>query len=491
MSRLMTDTEPPKKVNRSAVLILACLAQFMVILDVSVVNVALPEIRRALGFSESSLQWVVNAYTITFGGFLLLGGRCADLLGRRRVFIVGLVVFAIASMSVGLSHNETELIIARLVQGLGGAIIAPASLSILTTTFTEEHERHRAVGIWGAIGGVGGAAGVLLGGVLIDLLNWRWIFFVNTPIGLVCAACAVYMIAESYNPNATRAFDVIGAVSATIGLSLLVFGVVRTDITGWGDSGTLALIIAGVVVLAAFLVHEGRFARAPLMPLRLFRSRALSVANTIVTIIAGSTFSMWFFFSLYLQGVRGYSPLRAGLAFLPMTLALVVGSVIVSRLMKRVGAKRFLVLGMGMLTGGLVLFSLVHVHTAYFGVPLVAGLVTCCGMSFAFIPSTILATNGVAQNEAGIASAIVNTARMFGGALGLAVLVALATSHTTHLLAHTTPSVGTLDKALVSGYHLGFVIAACMAGSGVLIAAFVTPKPAPASAPAGETAAAL
>jgi predicted MFS family arabinose efflux permease len=298
------------------------------------------------------------------------------------------------------------------------------------------------------------------------------------------------MIAESYNPNATRAFDVIGAVSATIGLSLLVFGVVRTDITGWGDSGTLALIIAGVVVLAAFLVHEGRFARAPLMPLRLFRSRALSVANTIVTIIAGSTFSMWFFFSLYLQGVRGYSPLRAGLAFLPMTLALVVGSVIVSRLMKRVGAKRFLVLGMGMLTGGLVLFSLVHVHTAYFGVPLVAGLVTCCGMSFAFIPSTILATNGVAQNEAGIASAIVNTARMFGGALGLAVLVALATSHTTHLLAHTTPSVGTLDKALVSGYHLGFVIAACMAGSGVLIAAFVTPKPAPASAPAGETAAA-
>ncbi len=472
----LVDT--PRKQNLTAVLVLACTAQFMVILDVSVVNVALPQIRQALGFSEGSLQWVVNAYTITFGGFLLLGGRAADLLGRRRVFVFGLVLFSVASLAAGLANNQTELIIGRLVQGLGGAVIAPASLSILTTTFTEPKERHRAIGIWGAVGGIGGAAGVLLGGVLVDALNWRWIFFVNVPIGLVCAALAVFMIPESFNSKATRAFDVVGAISATVGLSLLVFGIVRTDTSGWGDSTTVGSVIAGVVVLAYFVVHEWSFARAPLMPLRLFRSRALSVANVIVMIIAASTFGMWFFFSLYLQEVRGYSPLRAGLAFLPMTLVMVAGAVATTRLTARVGAKRLLIVGMSLLTAGLVLFSLVQVHSSYFGVPLVASLLACFGMPLAFLPSTNLATGGVAHSEAGIASAILNTSRMFGGALGLAVLVALASSHSTHLLKHPTESVHTVNQALVSGYDLAFLIAACIAASGILIAGFLAPKPA-------------
>jgi EmrB/QacA subfamily drug resistance transporter len=470
-------TGTPTKQNKNAILVLACLAQFMVILDVFVVNVALPDIRRALGFSQGDLQWVVNAYTVTFGGFLLLGGRAADLLGRRRVFVFGLLLFSVASMAAGLADTRAELIIARLVQGLGGAVIAPASLSILTTTFTEPAERHRAIGIWGAVGGAGGAAGVLLGGAVVEALNWRWVFYINVPIGLVCAVLAAYMIAESFNPNATRAFDAIGAVLATVGLSLLVFGIVRTDTTGWGDATTLALIIAGVVVLAGFLINEGRFAKAPLMPLRLFRSRSLSGANVIVMIIGASTFGMWFFFSLYLQQVRGYSPLHAGLVFLPMTLALMIGGVIASRLTARVGARRLLILGMSLLTAGLTLFSQVHVHTHYFGVTLAASMLASIGMPLAFIPSTILATSGIAQNEAGIASAILNTARMFGGALGLAVLVALATTHSNHLLKNATASVHTVNHALVSGYDLAFLVAACMAAAGILVAAFVAPKP--------------
>jgi EmrB/QacA subfamily drug resistance transporter len=480
-----SQTATPKKQNLTAVLIIACLAQFMVILDVFVVTVALPEIRHALGFSEGSLQWVVNAYTITFGGFLLLGGRAADLIGRRRVFIFGLVIFSLASLAAGLADSRSVLIIGRLIQGLGGAVIAPASLSILTTTFTEPAERHRAIGIWGGVGGAGGAAGVLLGGAIIAVLSWRWVFFINLPIGLIAAVSAAYMISESFNPTATRTFDLFGALSGTVGLSLLVFGIVRTDTTGWGDSSTLALIIAGVVVLACFVVNEGRFVKAPLMPLRLFRSRALSGANLIVMIIGGSTFGMWFFFSLYLQVVRRYTALHAGLVFLPMTLAIVIGSVVATRLTKRVGAKRLLITGMSLLTGGLALFSLVHVHSPYIGVMIAASLLASFGMPLAFLPSTISATSGVAPSEAGIASAILNTSRMFGGALGLAILAALATSHSAHLMKHPTAAAHTVNQALVSGYDLGFLIAACMAAMGILVAVMVTPKPVanPAEAP--------
>ncbi len=473
----MTVTEPPQRVHLRATLILACLAQFMVILDISVVNVALPAIREALGFSEDGLQWVVNAYTITFAGFLLLGGRAADLLGRRRVFVTGLVLFALSSLAGGLANSQSVLIIARLVQGLGGAIIAPASLSIITTTFTEPAQRNRAVGVWGAMGGAGGAAGVLLGGILTDALSWRWTLFINIPIGLIAAAVAARMLTESFNPRATRHFDLTGALSATIGLSLLVFGIVRTDTTGWGDASTLVAIIAGALILAAFLLNEGRFATAPLMPLRLFRSASLSTANAIIMLVGGATFGMWFFFSLYLQQVRGYSPLHAGIIFLPMTLAIVACSVLVSRIIIHVGAKALLIFGMLLLTAGLALFATIGPHSSYLGGMLAPSLLTSLAIPFAFIPSTITATSGVAPQEAGIASGIVNASRLFGGALGLAVLATIATSHSAELLRHPTAAIHTADQALTAGFQLAFIVAAAMAFLGALVAIFLVPAP--------------
>ncbi len=474
----------PQHPHLTATLVLGCLAQFMVILDVSVVNVALPSIKHALGFSESGLQWVVNAYTVTFAGFLLLGGRAADLIGRRLVFVTGLVLFALASLAGGMANDRTLLIVARLVQGLGGAIIAPASLSILTSTFTEPKERHRAIGIWGAMGGAGGAAGVLLGGIITDTLSWRWILFINVPIGLIAAFAAQRMLLEGRNEHATRNFDLLGALSATVGLSLLVFGIVRTDTSGWGDSTTLLTIFIGVALLAVFLLIEGRIAKAPLMPLRLFRSRRLSAANTIILLVGAATFGMWFFFSLYLQQVLGYSPLKTGFIFLPMTIAIVVGSTVASRITLRVGIKRLMISGMLVLTAGLAWFTQLSVHADYVGVMLPAGLLASLGMPFAFIPGTIAATSGVKPQEAGLASAVANTARLFGGALGLAVLATLASSHSKSELAHPTAAIHTVNQALVSGFDLAFVIAAVIAGVGVLVAALGIPRMAPA--PAGQ-----
>jgi EmrB/QacA subfamily drug resistance transporter len=454
-----------------ATLLLSCLAQFMVILDVSVVNVALPAIRGGLHFTEADLQWVVNAYTVTFAGFLLLGGRAADLLGRRRVFVAGLVLFAVASLAGGVADSRTMLIAARAVQGLGGAVIAPASLSILTTTFAEGPARNKAVGIWGAMGGAGGAAGVLLGGVLTDLLSWRWILFINVPIGLIAAVAAQRYIMESRADRRTREFDLSGALAATIGLSLLVLGIVRTDQTGWGDSSTLLIIAAGIALLVGFLVIEGRFAKAPLMPLRIYRSRTLSAANVIVLLVGGASFGMWFFVSLYLQQVLGYSPIRAGLAFLPMTLCIVLGSTVASRVVGRVGAKPLLVAGMAALTIGLAWFSQINAHGTYIGDMLFPSLLTAIGIGLAFVPATISAVAGVAPQEAGLASGLVNTARLFGGALGLAILAAIATSHTNSDLHHGVSA----HVALTSGFQLAFVVAAALSLVGGFVAAFGVP----------------
>jgi EmrB/QacA subfamily drug resistance transporter len=448
----------------------------MVILDVSVVNVALPTIRHSLGFSEVNLQWVVNAYTVTFAGFLLLGGRLADLLGRRRVFVSGLALFAITSLIGGLANSQAVLISARAAQGLGAAVIAPASLTVITTTFTQPAERNRAVGIWGAMGGAGGAAGVLLGGILTDLLSWRWILFVNVPIGLITAALAQRFIAEGRNPGAIRSFDLAGAISATLGLSLLVLGIVRTGETGWGSGQTLGLIGAGLVVLAGFVLLEGRFAKQPLVPLRLFRSRSLSAANGVLFLVGGSVFGMWFFITLYLQEVLGYSPLKAGFTFLPMTLAIVLGATIASRIISRVGAKPLLVFGMLLVSAGLLLFTRITTAGGYLNELLVPGLLVGIGMSFAFVPATICATAGVAPQEAGLASALVNSFRLFGGALGLAILAAIATAHTNALLHNPTSTVHTLDEALVSGFKLAFLVAAGFALVGAGIAAFAMPN---------------
>ena len=474
------DTQSSPAPHLRATLLLSCLAQFMVILDVSVVNVALPSIRHGLGFTEADLQWVVNAYTVTFAGFLLLGGRAADLLGRRRVFVAGLTLFALASLAGGVANSQGVLIAARAVQGLGGAVIAPASLSILTTTFAEGAARNRAVGIWGAMGGAGGAAGVLLGGILTDLLSWRWILFINVPIGLIAAVAAQRLLLESRNTGRAREFDLRGALAATAGLSLLVLGIVRTDQTGWGDTSTLLLIAAGIVLLGVFVLIEGRFARAPLMPLRIYRSRTLSAANVIVLLVGGASFGMWFFVSLYLQQVHDYSPIRAGLAFLPMTLCIVAGSTVASRLVGRVGAKPILIAGMTSLTAGLFWFSDISVTGTYVGTMLFPSLLTALGIGLAFVPATISAVAGVAPQEAGLASGLVNTARLFGGALGLAILAAIAAARTTSELHHAGT---TAHAALVSGFQLAFLVAAGFALVGLLVAVFGLPRT-PARAPA-------
>ncbi len=461
-----------KAKHLGVILFLGCMAQFMVILDVSVVNVALPAIRGALKFSEQDLQWVVNAYTVTFAGFLLLGGRAADLLGRRRVFVSGLLLFAFASLAGGLAQSQVTLIAARAVQGLGGAVIAPASLSILTTTFEEGPARNRAVGIWGAMGGAGGAAGVLLGGILTDLLGWRWILFINVPIGLLAAFFAERYITESRNPGATRDFDLAGAIAATLGLSVLVLGIVRTDVVGWGSAEALGLIAAGLGLLALFVVIEGRFAKAPLMPLRIYRSRTLTAANLVILMVGAAVFAMWFFLSLYLQQVLGYSPIRAGLAFLPMTLCIIVFSTFAGRGVRRFGAKTLLIVGMLAQTAGLLLFTGIEPRGTYLGDVLVPSLLVASGLGLAFVPVTISAVAGVASQEAGLASGLVNTSRLFGGALGLAVLAALATSRTNSDLSH---GIG-LHAALTNGFQLAFVIAGAFAAVGAVIAAFGLPQ---------------
>jgi len=468
----MTDagsTQQPSHLR--ATLLLACLAQFMVILDVSVVNVALPAIRNGLHFTEQDLQWVVNAYTVTFAGFLLLGGRAADLLGRRRVFVGGLVLFALASLAGGLADSQGTLIAARAVQGLGGAVIAPASLSILTTTFKEGPARNRAVGIWGAMGGIGGATGVLLGGVLTDLLGWRWILFINVPIGLGAALLTQRFIAGGQRSERSRSFDLSGAITATLGLSILVLGIVRTDVTGWGAASTLALLGAGVVLLLVFLAIEGRFAKTPLMPLRIYTSRTLSAANLVVLLLGGASFGMWFFLSLYLQQVRGYSPIKAGFSFLPMTLCIVAGSMLASSAVKRVGAKPLLVAGMVAETIGLLLFTGLSSNGTYLGQVLVPSLFCAIGIGLAFVPATISAVAGVAPGEAGLASGLVNTSRLVGGALGLAILAAIAAARTTSDLHHSAA-----HAALTSGFDLAFAVAAGFAAVGVLIGAFGLPR---------------
>jgi EmrB/QacA subfamily drug resistance transporter len=472
----MSPTHQPKHPHLTATLILACLAQFMVILDVSVVNVALPSIKSALGFSEAGLQWVVNGYTVTFAGFLLLGGRAADLLGRRRVFVTGLALFGLSSLGGGLADSQTVLIGMRLIQGLAGAVIAPASLSILTSTFTEPRARSRAVGIWSAMGGAGGAAGVLLGGILTDALGWRWILFINVPIGLIGAFAAQQLLLESRNPNATRDFDLLGALSATIGLSLLVFGIVKTDSSGWGSAEALVPILAGLVLLAAFIVIEGRFAKAPLMPLRLFSSRSLTIANVSVFMVGAAVFPMWFFFTLYLQEVRGYSPLHAGIVFLPMTVMIVIGSQLGSKLSLRYGPKPPLIAGMLLLAAGLFLFAQLTVHGTYLGDMLLPGLLTSIGLPLTFVPGALAATAGVAPQEAGLASGVFNSARMFGGALGLAVLATLATTHSRADLRHPTAAIHTFGEALTNGFTYAFVFAALIALVGAGVAWLLMPS---------------
>ena len=458
--------------NRWVVLVIACLAQFMVVLDATIVNVALPSIQRGLHFSAANLQWVVNAYTLIFGGFLLLGGRAADLIGRKRLFMGGIALFSLASLLNGVAQSPTMLIVGRGLQGLGAALLSPAALSIITTTFTETQERTRALGVWSAIAAGGGAVGLLLGGVLTDLASWPWIFIVNVPVGVLTLIATLRWVPESRPVLAHRSFDMAGAVSVTAGLVVLVFAIVKSQAYGWGSARTIGLLAVGVAILAVFVAIERR-SPAPLMRLSIFRTRTLAVADLVLLLVASGMFGMFFFASLYVQEILGYSPLRAGLAFLPVTAGIVIGAGMAQQLIRRFGVRNVAVAGVVIAAAGLAVLTQLPVHGSYLG-NLMSGLFPMSiGMGLVFVPITLLGTGAVTGEDAGLASGLFNTAQQVGGSLGLAILSTLAASQTSSLLsaAHGSVSAATTLAARVSGYHVAFLAAALMLAAGALILA--------------------
>ncbi|MBY8877833.1 MFS transporter [Actinacidiphila acidipaludis] len=468
-----------------AVLLVVCAGQFLVVLDVSVVNVALPSMRTDLGMGQTGQQWVVNAYALTFAGFLLLGGRAADLFGRKRVFLTGLGLFTLASLAGGLARDPWMLITARAVQGLGSAVLAPTTLSILTTSFPEGPERTRAIGTWTAVGAGGGAAGGLIGGVLTDYLSWRWVLLVNVPIGAVVLAGAVWYLTESRG-SAGRRLDVPGAVLVTGGVAALAYGIAESESHSWSSAYSALPLAAGAVLLAVFVAVEARTAQ-PLMPLRLFRIRSVSAANTVLLASGSAMFATWYFLSLYMQNVLRYSPVQAGVAFLPHTAAIVVGSKLAPRLMSRVDAR--LVGGAGgvMAAAGLAWQSHLGVHSGYVTTIALPGALTMLGAGLLMTPIAAAATSGVAMSEQGVVSGLLNTSRQLGGALGLTILATAAVDRTTSRAAAGESAA----RALTSGYSLAFLLGAAFIGAGsVLIALLPKPAPRPAAAPAGERPAA-
>jgi EmrB/QacA subfamily drug resistance transporter len=448
-------------------LALLCTVQFMVVLDIAVVNVALPSIQTDLGFSPENLQWVISAYALLFGGFLLLGGRAADLLGRRRVFLVGIVVFTAASLLSGLAWSEGALIASRGLQGFGAAIISPAALSILTTAFAEGSERNTALGAWGAVGAFGAVAGVLLGGILTDLLSWEWIFFVNAPVGIGAFLLAPVLLDESRDATATS-FDLPGAALVTSGLVVLVYGITQANDYGWSSIETFGFFAASLALLTAFVVWEAR-TRSPLMPLSIFRLRTLVGANVAGLILGTVLFAMFLMLTLYMQQVLGYSPLRTGVAYLAVAGTAIIWSALAAQLVTRVGVKPVLAVGMVFLAAGLAYFTQVSVGGSYVDDLLPGFLVIAVGMGFSFVPISIAALAGVKPSEAGLASGLINTSQQIGGALGIAALSAVATSTTSDELATGSSRA----VALTDGFQAAFVGGTAVAIVGVLVALFV------------------
>ena len=473
----MTETLSARA--RWIALVVVCFGQFMVILDATIVNVALPSIQTDLKLSTEQLQWIVNSYTLLFGGFLLLGGRAADLIGRRKLFIAGLALFSGASLANALANTGEVLIIFRGVQGLGAALISPAALSIITTTFTEGEERTQAMGVWGAIAGAGGAFGLLIGGILTDLLSWPWIFLVNIPIGIGTAFAALRFVPESRAETAERRFDLAGAVSVTAGLLVLVYAIVRAQVKGWGSLHTLGLTALAIALLAAFVITERRSV-APLVRLSILRIRTLATANGVMFIVVGGLFGMFFFASLYVQRILGYSPLKAGFAFLPVTIGIIVGATLASQLLiRRFGVKPTVVGGMTFAAIGLiVLAATTKVDGSYLGI--LFGLVPMAiGMGCTFVPLTLVATTGIDAEDAGLASGVFNTSQQVGGALGLAVLSTLASERTSSWLSDLghRPTAHEQAAGLVEGFQLAFTVSAGLMVVGVvLIAVLLRPR---------------
>jgi EmrB/QacA subfamily drug resistance transporter len=449
-------------VNRWLVLVLVCIAQFMVILDATIVNVALPSIQHGLHFSASSLQWIVNAYTLIFGGFLLLGGRASDLLGRQRLFVAGIVVFTGASLLNAVATSSGMLIGGRALQGLGAALVSPAALSIITTTFEEGAERTKALGVWSAIAAGGGAVGLVLGGLLTETLSWRWVFFINLPIGIAAALLSLRLIPNSKAEDEPDTADLAGAVTVTGGLLVLVYGIVKAPAYGWASGRTIGLALAALALLAAFVVIELR-SKAPLIRLGILRLRSLSSSNVAMLLVASGLFSMFYFAGIYLQEIRHYGPLKAGLAFVPFTAGIVIGAGASQALIKRIGIRNVVTIGLILGTFGMLYFVELSTTSGYLAHVFPSIAVMSIGMGMTFVPLTLLATTNIDAADAGLASGLFNTSQQVGGALGLAVLSTLANSHTTHLL-HDGVSQ---PSAVTRGFHVAF------GGSAVLLAASI------------------
>jgi EmrB/QacA subfamily drug resistance transporter len=464
--------EPDRQVRASpnAVLVVVAVAQFMVVLDASVVNVALPSIQRDVGFSEQSLSWVLNAYTLLFGGFLLLGGRAADRLGRRRLFMAGIALFAGASLACGLSQSEATLLIARGAQGLGGALVSPAALSIILTTFAEGSERNRALAVWGAIAGAGGAVGLLLGGAIVQALSWRWVFFINVPIGAAVLLLAPRILPESRGEGVRGGYDLEGATAVTLGTMAFVFTLIKANDWGWGSARTLAGLAVAAALLAGFVWIERRHEN-PLVPLRIFSNRSLAASDATMLLLAAALFGVFFFCSLYLQQVLGYNALKTGVAYLPLSLTVIGTSGLASRVVDRLTPKPVLVGGLLVSTVGFALFTRLQAHGDYAGRVLPAMVVIGVGLGMSFVPITIAATSGVAREDAGLASGLLNTTQQVGGSLGLAVLSAVSTSRiTSELHSGSTPAA-----ALTHGFTGAFAVSAILCAVAAVVAMVVLP----------------
>ena len=445
-------------------LALLSVVQFMVVLDIAIVNVALPSIQIDIGFSQENLQWVISAYALAFGGFLLLGGRSADLVGRRRIFLGGLVLFTLASLAAGLAWSEASLIGARAFQGLGAAIITPAALSILSTTFAQGRERNIALGVWGAVGGFGAAAGVLLGGILTDALSWEWIFFVNVPVGVSALVLAPILLDESRDAHA-KTFDIPGAVLVTSGLSSLVYAITQAGQHGWLAGRTLGFFAAALALLVGFVGWELRHPE-PLMRFGLLNSRTVSGANVAGLILGTALFAMFLMLTLYMQQVLGYSAMKAGVAYLAVAGTAILWSAVAAQLVTRVGVKPVLVAGMSLLTAGLIFFTQVSVAGSYLSDLLPGFLLIGIGIGFSFVPISIAALAGVQAHEAGLASGLINTSQQIGGALGIAALSTIATSQTANALT----SGSTPPSALVDGFSAAFLAGVIIASLGIVAA---------------------
>lgn len=447
--------------NKWVVLTLLALAQFMLVLDISIVNVALPSIPRTLNFSQANLQWVVTAYALTFGGFLLLGGRAADLFGRRKIFMTAVTIFAFVSLLCGLAQSDTQLIISRAVQGLAGAFMSPVALSIVLTAFKEGKERNKALGVWAAVSAGGAAVGVLLGGILTQYLNWRWNFFINVPVGLfVVLASARLLPHHTGEENHKLKLDIPGAITATSGLMALVYGLSQAPQHGWGSSTVINFLAAAVVLLAIFLYNESKVAQ-PLLPLKIFKIRNVAGGNITALVIASTLFSQFFFLTLYVQTVLGYSPVKSGLAFLPITIIIGMTSAVVSKKVSRVGYKPFLVVGPLLLAVGFFMLTHIRVGGNYWHDVFPGIAINALGMGFSFISMTLAATTGVPKHYSGLASGILNTSQQVGGAIGLAVLSAVSVSASKSAV--LTDHSNDVLQGKVDGFHSAFFTASILA----------------------------